>query len=76
MNLTDAALIEIVNKYCGYEAGVRNLNKCLDRIFRKLVAKIEFKKIKEIEASVDGSSLVIEEVALDKIINYDEVKEY
>jgi len=33
--------MEIINKYCGHEAGVRNLKKCLDRVFRKIVAKLE-----------------------------------
>jgi len=33
--------MEIINQYCGYEAGVRNLRKCIDRVFRKIVAKIE-----------------------------------
>jgi endopeptidase La len=40
--LTDAAIMEIINKYCGHEAGVRNLRKALDRVFRKIVAKIEY----------------------------------
>jgi ATP-dependent Lon protease len=43
IKITDAALIRIVNQYCGHEAGVRNLRKCLDRIFRKIVAKMEDK---------------------------------
>lgn len=47
--ITDAALMEIIKNYCGYEAGVRNLAKCLDRIFRKIVAKMGFKKMKELE---------------------------
>jgi ATP-dependent Lon protease len=47
--VTPAALIKIVNDYCGHEAGVRNLRKCIDRIFRKVVAKIEGKKIAESE---------------------------
>lgn len=33
--------MEIINKYCGHEAGVRNLRKALDRVFRKIVAKLE-----------------------------------
>jgi ATP-dependent Lon protease len=33
--------MEVINQYCGYEAGVRNLRKCLDRIYRKIVAKLE-----------------------------------
>lgn len=41
VELTDAAIMEVINQYCGYEAGVRNLRKCLDRIYRKIVAKLE-----------------------------------
>lgn len=47
INITKAALVKIINNYCAHEAGVRNLRKCLDRIFRKVVAKIEDKKIAE-----------------------------
>ena len=36
--------------YCSHEAGVRNLRKCLDRIFRKVVAKLENKKIEETDS--------------------------
>lgn len=43
MTLTDASIMEIVQHYCGHEAGVRNLKKALDRIFRKVVAKLETK---------------------------------
>jgi len=31
----------IIRDYCGSEAGVRSLKKCLDRIYRKVTAKIE-----------------------------------
>lgn len=41
VSLTDASLMEIINSYCGHEAGVRNLKKSIDRIFRKIVAKLE-----------------------------------
>lgn len=41
ITLTDAAIMEIVQHYCHHEAGVRNLKKALDRIFRKVVAKLE-----------------------------------
>mgnify|MGYP000559949749 FL=1 len=34
-----------MNHYCGYEAGVRNLRKCIDRVFRKIVAKLEMQSI-------------------------------
>ena len=36
INVTDAALVEMINSYCGNEAGVRNLRKCIDRVFRKV----------------------------------------
>jgi len=36
--------MDIIKNYCGHEAGVRNLRKCLDRVFRKITAKIENKK--------------------------------
>ena len=39
----------MINDYCAHEAGVRNLRKCLDRIFRKIVAKMEDKKITEVQ---------------------------
>jgi ATP-dependent Lon protease len=45
--LTDAAIMDIITHYCGHEAGVRNLKKCLDRVFRKIVAKIDMKESKE-----------------------------
>lgn len=47
IHITDASIMEIVNNYCGYEAGVRNLRKCIDRIFRKITAKLEMAKINE-----------------------------
>ena len=43
ITLTDAAIMEIITHYCGHEAGVRNLKKALDRVFRKIVAKLEDK---------------------------------
>ena len=45
LQITDAALVDMINNYCGFEAGVRNLRKCVDRVFRKIVAKLERKKI-------------------------------
>lgn len=47
LNITDAALIDIINSYCDFEAGVRSLRKCIDRIFRKIVAKLEWVKIND-----------------------------
>jgi ATP-dependent Lon protease len=32
--------MDIITNYCGHEAGVRNLKKALDRVFRKIVAKL------------------------------------
>jgi Lon-like ATP-dependent protease len=43
VRITDAAIRSMIINYCGHEAGVRNLKKCLDRIFRKIVAKLEEK---------------------------------
>ena len=33
--------MQIVNQYCVAEAGVRQLRKCIDRVFRKIVTKLE-----------------------------------
>jgi len=33
--------MEVITHYCGHEAGVRNLKKCLDRVFRKVTAKLD-----------------------------------
>jgi len=49
IQVTQASLIKIINNYCNHEAGVRNLRKSLDRIFRKVTAKIEDKKMVENE---------------------------
>jgi ATP-dependent Lon protease len=47
IKVTEAALVDVINHYCAHEAGVRNLRKCLDKIFRKVVKKIEDKKMLE-----------------------------
>ena len=39
--------MDVINHYCSHEAGVRNLKKALDRIFRKIVAKLENQPEKE-----------------------------
>jgi len=49
ISLTDAAIMDVITHYCGHEAGVRNLKKCLDRIFRKVTAKIEEKPAETID---------------------------
>lgn len=41
VKITDAAIRNMIINYCGHEAGVRNLRKCLDWVFRKIVAKLE-----------------------------------
>jgi len=45
--VTRKAIFKMINHYSSHEAGVRNLRKCLDRIFRKIVSKLEFKKADE-----------------------------
>ena len=57
INLTDASIMEIVNSYCGYEAGVRNLRKCIDRIFRKIVAKLEMVKTEIPESEEEAAGI-------------------
>lgn len=47
IQITEAAIQRIINHYCAHEAGVRNLRKALDQIFRKVTAKIEVNKEKE-----------------------------
>jgi len=47
VKITRAALVKVIDNYCAHEAGVRNLRKCLDRIFRKIVSKMEDKRITE-----------------------------
>lgn len=54
VSLTDASLMEIINSYCGHEAGVRNLRKSIDRIFRKIVARLE----NSIAAPATGADMV------------------
>lgn len=49
VELTDAAMMDIITHYCGHEAGVRNLRKCLDRVFRKIVAKIETAEVTNVD---------------------------
>jgi ATP-dependent Lon protease len=61
VNITDASLIDVINSYCGHEAGVRNLRKCIDRIFRKIVAKLENKKIEDSENN--GTSVSSDDTA-------------
>ncbi|CAI2378439.1 unnamed protein product [Moneuplotes crassus] len=41
ISFTNAAIAKVIKDYCGFEAGVRNLRKCIDRVFRKVVAKID-----------------------------------
>jgi ATP-dependent Lon protease len=55
--LTDAAIMDIITHYCGHEAGVRNLKKCLDRVFRKIVAKIDMKEQKDGEVEKEATEL-------------------
>ena len=42
IKVTRKAIFNMINHYCAHEAGVRNLRKCLDRVFRKIVSKLEF----------------------------------
>lgn len=57
VSLTDAAIMEVITHYCGHEAGVRNLKKCLDRVFRKVTAKLEAQPCEEAEIEAIGSDV-------------------
>ena len=80
LQITDASLVEMINNYCGFEAGVRNLRKCIDRVFRKIVAKLERKKIQD--AKKNGLDLSQEnnkdaaDVGIHLIDDVGKVKEY
>lgn len=71
ISFTDASLINIVNSkefllilkdYCGFEAGVRNLRKCIDRVYRKVVSKLV--EINEREKE-ETTTLAIEQTKAD-----------
>lgn len=67
ITITNAAIAKVIKDYCGYEAGVRNLRKCIDRIFRKVVSKLDEKEYlmeqesKMIEEPIDSKELVATE---------------
>jgi ATP-dependent Lon protease len=46
----------MINSYCGYEAGVRNLRKCVDRVFRKIVYRLDLAN--EHKGTVEGAAEV------------------
>ena len=46
ITFTNSSIAAIIRNYCGYEAGVRNLRKCIDRVFRKIVSKIDAREYK------------------------------
>lgn len=68
VTLTDASIMEIVQHYCGHEAGVRNLKKALDRIFRKIVAKLEGQTKAPEEVVTAEESKEVE--ALEELVEY------
>jgi ATP-dependent Lon protease len=49
--------LNIIKNYCDHEAGVRNLRKALDRVFRKVAANLEF--ISPSEEDKKGASSVM-----------------
>lgn len=58
MIVSNASVISMINGYCGHEAGVRNLRKCLDRVFRKVVSLIEEKKIEIEETTAQPENML------------------
>ena len=60
ITFTDASVMDIINHYCNHEAGVRNLKKALDRVFRKIVTKLENKNSKvdtEVEYQINTKNV-------------------
>jgi ATP-dependent Lon protease len=48
----------MINSYCGYEAGVRNLRKCIDRVFRKIVYRLDLSEDASATSKVEGAAEV------------------
>lgn len=48
----------MINSYCGYEAGVRNLRKCVDRVFRKIVYRLDLSNEEKGTGNVEGAAEV------------------
>jgi len=48
--------MEIITHYCGHEAGVRNLKKAIDRVFRKIVAKMANQPAIAISSETEGAT--------------------
>jgi endopeptidase La len=46
ITFTNASISIMIRDYCNYEAGVRNLRKCIDRVFRKVVSKLDERETK------------------------------
>ena len=67
VKITDAAIWTMIIHYCGHEAGVRNLKKCIDRVFRKVVAKLEEKSQEEQERT--------RKAALEQILEARDIKD-
>lgn len=49
ITFTNASIAKMIRNYCNYEAGVRNLRKCVDRVFRKVVSKLDERDTKILE---------------------------
>lgn len=62
--------MRIINQYCAHEAGVRNLRKCLDRIFRKIVAKMEDKKLLSSSTTESATTIDVTSTASEVIKEY------
>lgn len=68
VKITDAAIRNMIINYCGHEAGVRNLKKCLDRVFRKIVAKLEERNLEELQkAREEAIKKITEQLKLESV---------
>jgi endopeptidase La len=76
ITFTNAAIAKIIRNYCGYEAGVRNLRKCIDRVFRKVVTKIDARdtQAERVRKLLEDSQPPKEESATEEIEEGSEVE--
>jgi endopeptidase La len=63
ISVTNAAISKMIRDYCNYEAGVRNLRKCIDRVFRKVVSKLD-----ERESKIENERKLLEPEVKEELI--------
>lgn len=69
VSFTDASVMDIINHYCHHEAGVRNLRKALDRVFRKIVTRLDAAEVKTEDSQADGVEYQINTRNVEKFLD-------